>query len=297
MKITNNFNLPQALVDKCVREKHNSPHCISATSLKNGTRAFYLTDRHFDEIEVDASDMLWAVFGDAFHSLMDKESEDVVTEKDLSYDVDGWKVTGRVDGYNTKTGEVYDWKTTSVWKVVNGDFDEWKFQGLVYAWLLRKNGLIANKCRFIACLKDHSKSKAKFDKSYPQKPIYVYEFDVTDDDIAEIEKTIKEKVADIAKCENVKDDDLPLCNESERWTKCEFAVMKDGRKTAVRVFKDDNAKELAEKLASEVGGYVVDRSTDAKCNGYCQCCEFCSHWKANYKDVEKGAENGKDEVA
>ncbi len=285
MQITNNFGLPEILVKRCQGGKHNKEHSVSATTLLSGIRAYWLNDRHFDEISGDVSDMVWSLFGTAFHSLLEEETENTFVEEYLSKKtpINNWTVTGKIDGYNMATCEIYDWKTTSVWKVVNKDFDSWRFQGLVYAWLCKQNGLDVNRCQFIACLKDHSKMKAKLDSNYPQHPVVVYKFDVTETDLQEIEEKIIGKVAEIAENENTPDAELPLCSAKERWAKEEYAVMKEGRKTAVRVFKDiENPKELAEKCADAVGGYVVNRSTDGKCNGYCSCCEFCTYWKEHY---------------
>ena len=298
MNVTNELNLPDVLVRKCTREKHNAEKCISATTLKNGTRAFFLSDRHWDNITVDVSDMLWAMFGTAFHSLMEEESENTFVEELLTWKVGDWTVTGRIDGYDMSTGTIYDWKTTSAWKVIYKDFSDWKFQGLVYAWLLRKNGLPCDECRFIACLKDFSKLKAKTESDYPKKSIYVYQFKVTEKDLAEIEKNINAKIAEIEKSKDLKDDKLPLCSSSERWEKVEYAVYKN--ETAKRADKLFNAEKFnlpkteLEKMANEyaesVGGIVKDRSTDGKCNGYCQCCEFCDYWQAKYGEGQNGTD-------
>lgn len=286
MEVTNIYNLPDVLVRKCGTEKHNKEHCVSATTLKNGTRNFWLTERHWNEIKVDVSDMLWAMFGTAFHSLMEEETEDTFVEELVTKKIGNWTVTGRIDGYNMATCEIYDWKTTSVWKIVNKDFDAWRFQGLVYAWLCKQNGLEVKRCRFIACLKDQSGSKAKLDPSYPQHQVSVYEFDVTELDLEEIEKQIKAKVKEIADNENTPDEELPLCTPEERWAKpTTYAVMKKGRKSALRVFED---RELAEKYLEVNGDYIEERiGIDGKCNGYCSCCEFCSYWQEKYS---KGCE-------
>jgi len=59
--------------------------------------------------------------------------------------------------------------------------------------------------------------------------------------------------------------------------------MKDGRKSAVRLY---DSKEEAEKRAKNEGEkfYVEHRpGEDSKCLGYCSACEFCSH----YRDLVK----------
>ena len=96
---------------------------------------------------------------------------------------------------------LYDWKSASTWKVVYKDFDDWKKQGLTYAWLMKQHGLNVKKCRFVAMLKDHSKTDAKHKPDYPQLPVCVYEFDVTEADLLETSERIKGKVEQIVLAE------------------------------------------------------------------------------------------------
>ena len=90
-----------------------------------------------------------------------------------------------------------DYKTVSTWKIQYKDFHDWYRQGLIYAYLMNKAGLNVKRCKFIALLKDHSKGKARTDSSYPQSPVYVYQFDVTADALKDIENFITEKVKNL----------------------------------------------------------------------------------------------------
>ena len=288
MKITNRLGLPEGFVKACGTELHNAPGTVSATTLLKGPKEIMLTKRHWDELEDDVADRIWAIFGSAVHSILEIETPDTFVEESVSTEVDKLIVTGRVDCYDPNNGVLYDYKTASVWKVIYSDFEDWKKQGLIYSWLLMKNGFDVKRCRFVAMLKDHSKSKAKFDAGYPQSPVFVYEFDVTAEDLAEIETFIVAKVKEIEQVEELADDDIPPCSENERWAKpTTYAVMKPGRKTALKVL---GIKAEAEKMAEEQGNgcYVEERQgTDGKCPEYCGCCEFCHYWKAKYGGGEK----------
>ena len=117
---------------------------------------------------------------------------------------------------------------------------------MTYAWLLKQNGLDVRRCRFIALLKDHSKSKAKTDATYPQSPVFVYEFEVTPEELTATGDRIKAKVQDIEEAEQTADDDIDPCTAEERWADGDkYAVMKNGRKTAVRVFDTQADADLA----------------------------------------------------
>ena len=158
MKVTNKLGLPQAFVDAVSVERHNQKGCYSATTLLHGVCETILTERHYDELEVDASDSVWAVFGTAVHSIMEKQNTNTIKEEFYSVDVLNSKVTGRVDSYDPETKTLHDFKTASVWKVQFEDFEDWRKQGLIYAWLMGKCGAEVKRCEFIALLKDHSKS-------------------------------------------------------------------------------------------------------------------------------------------
>jgi hypothetical protein len=75
------------------------------------------------------------------------------------------------------------------------------------------------------------------------------------------------------------EEDLQNCSNEERWmSETTFAVKREGRKTAIRVFKTiEEATELAEKEK----GYVETRLGEPKrCTG-----DFCgvSQWCAQYQ--------------
>ena len=284
MKVTNKLNMPAAFVNAVSVRRHNEPGCFSATTLNKGCKEIILSDRHFDEITVDAADSVWAVWGTAVHALLESQPDNNFHEESFKVPVSNSFVTGQVDSYDMENGVINDWKTASVWKVQFNDFKDWRAQGLTYAWLLQQSGLEVKKCRFIALLKDHSKTKAKTDSSYPQSPVFIYEFDVTAADLEETAARILAKVQEIESAYKLDDDAIEPCSAEERWADGEkWAVMKNGRKTAVKVF--DNQLD-ADAMAGELGNshYVEHRpAISRKCGDYCKCKEFCNFYKAMNK--------------
>ena len=286
MTITNNLNLPHGLVAAVSPKRHNEPGSLSATTLLKGVKEIILTERHWDEMTDDAANRVWAVFGTAVHALLEQEGADDFTEETLSAEFGGIKITGRIDNYNMKEGVVADYKTASVWKVKFRDFEDWRRQGLIYSWLLKRNGFPISRCRFIALLKDHSKTEAARSSEYPQSPVYIYEFDVTDEALAEIEQFIRYKVALYLSHKETPDDGIPECTADERWASPDkWAVMKKGRKSAVRVL---DSEEEAQKLAMDDKALYIEfrKGASKKCEGYCPCREFCSYWKSLQAEQE-----------
>lgn len=279
MKVTNVLGLPQAFVDAVSVERHNEKGCYSATTILHGACETILQERHYDEIEVDASDSIWAVFGSAVHSIFEKQNTGTIKEAFYSVPVSHSKVTGRVDSYDPQTQTLHDFKSCSSWKVIYQDFDDWYKQGMIYAWLMKKNGVEVKRCEFIALMKDHSKSKAKTDSNYPQLPTYIYRFDVTEKALAEIEKFIFDKVAELEKAELVADEELMPCTKEERWaTEDKWAIMKEGRKTALKVC---TSEEEAKSLMKDLGGTSIEyrAGESKKCSDYCTVCQFCPFYK------------------
>ena len=284
MTVSNRLNLPEAFVKAVSTTRHNEAGCFSATTLNKGAKEIILTDRHFDEITVDAADSVWAVWGTAVHALLESQPDNNFHEESFKVPVSNSFVTGQVDSYDMENGVINDWKTASVWKVQFNDFKDWRAQGLTYAWLLQQSGLEVKKCRFVALLKDHSKTKAKTDSSYPQSPVFIYEFDVTAADMEETAARILAKVQEIESAYELDDDAIEPCSAEERWADGEkWAVMKNGRKTAVKVF--DNQLD-ADAMAGEMGNayYVEHRpAISRKCGDYCNCKDFCNFYKAMNK--------------
>ncbi|MDD5833777.1 MAG: DUF2188 domain-containing protein, partial [Treponema berlinense] len=87
---------------------------------------------------------------------------------------------------------------------------------------------------------------------------------------------------DIEAAELLGDDDIEPCTAEERWADPEtYAVMKNGRKSAVRVF---TTLIDAENCAGELGNshYVETRpAVSRKCGKYCLCKDFCSFYRGN----------------
>lgn len=279
MIVKNEWGLPQAFINALNLEKHNKKGEYSATTLLKGACEVMLQDRHFDEIEIDVADCVWQIFGTAVHAIFEKAGIEGFTEEKFSAKVSESVVNGRVDLYDLENEIIYDWKTASIYKCTYKDFDDWDKQGLTYAWLLNQNGLNVKEICFVALLKDHSKSKARIEKDYPQKPILVHKVKATEEKLQEIEKFIFDKVTSFEAAEKIADAELSPCSEKERWqSKSVYAVKKIGRKTALRLL---DTLAQAEQWKTENGGdYIEYREGESrKCVDYCNCKDFCPYFQ------------------
>ena len=292
MKITNKMGLPKSFVEMATRDYEYKPKQYSVTSLLKGVRETILQRRYHHEIEEDVADMIWMLWGQAVHHILEQQPEEDCELKEEYLKVhitDGYYLTGLFDLYNNEEGKVTDYKTASVWKVIHDDFKEWRKQLLIYCWMMRKSGFEANKGEVVAILKDHSKSKAERDKDYPQHPVFKKAWEFTDYEFEEIEEWILDKFLEIKKAEEMPDNELPICTPEERWAEPEtFAVKKKGRKSALRVL---NSYEDAEDWMQNTGKgeYIEHRpGKDKKCPNYCSVAEFCDYYQEQLREVEVG---------
>ena len=288
MIITNKMNLPQSLVNAVTTEKHNKEGCISATTLLKGVKEILLTNRHWDELSVDVSDLIWSLHGTAVHKILEDSNPEMFTEeefsKELLTDNGSVNITGKVDLYDMEEKTITDYKNTSVWKVLFNNFDDWKRQGEIYAWLMKECGLEVKKCRFLAMLRDWSIGEAERKADYPQSQMYVFEFDVGEKELEEGRQFACEKANAVLQASKLSDDDIPPCTSEERWErKSTWAVKKEGRKTAVKVC---DTQEEAEAYVKGVDkGFVEERKGECgKCKRYCLCKEFCNFYRDNVKE-------------
>jgi hypothetical protein len=299
MKVTNVNQLPEQLVNVVQSNYKPTPHQYSCTTILKPTRQIILERKYTDILEQDVSDMCWLIFGIAVHSIIENAQEGAEQFKEeylkedlgkFNKELEGYKLSGRSDLIDLGKKKIVDWKTCSVWKVLFGDFEDWRKETLIYAWLVRQLGFEIEEAEIVAFIKDHKKSEAKIKKDYPPFPIYTVKFTFTEDDYKEIEEFIINKFLEIKKYEEANDFDLPLCTPEERYnTGDKWAIKKKGNKVATKVH--DNLESARNHLINlEIkypNTYEIEerKGLDKKClDGYCSCCKFCPYYLLNYDE-------------
>ncbi len=281
MIITNKYNLPQALVDAAHGDYVVEEGIISATTLLKGTKEILLTMRHRNEIVVDVSDMLWSIYGTAVHKVLDGNTYEpnVIKEERFYKEYQHYTVSGQPDYYNIKTKTLIDYKNTSVWKVVYGDFSDWERQLYIYSILLVHNGHLVKTGKISAMLRDHRDSEITGD--YPIIPYFQVEYDITDDGLADTQKFITTRLDDVYYNSQNIDNQIPPCSPEERWAKpTTYAVMKGGNKRASRVLNTQDEAMLYIADKNITGAEIVQRpGQDVKCERYCYVTPWCDYYQ------------------
>lgn len=290
MRITNKYNLPQAVVDAVQRHDHKKGN-FSVTQLLKGSTEIALEMMNGDKLEMDVSDMFNMLIGTAVHKVLEETEYSEAYEAHEHYmevkSFAGLTVSGTADVVDFFHREIIDYKTCSAWKIIFKDFDDWREQIKSYLYLFHmtepKAELMRDmvKGRIVAIIKDYSQTEAQRNPEYPQKPIVSIPFSYTYEEIMGVGERWYDKIREVL--EKVSTGNIGCCSEAERWAKPpKFALMKEGRKTAVKLY---DSQEDCEKAVEENGKgfYMESRSgEDTKCDRYCVVgkCGFCPYRNA-----------------
>ena len=271
--VTNKHNIPEAIV-KFAESKEKTEYVenrYSVTELLLPTREIQLLRLHNGELEEDVSDMIMALFGTAAHKILEENAPSENAEVKFETQVGEFTIVGVADLITEDAIEDYKFTTTT--KVQKQDFEDYRKQGLIYAWLnYLKTGDIKRKLRFHMLLKDWSKIKANVITGYPTSPIYTWEYNIQDSDYDYIEKYVKDKLADI------KDNKNPQCSDEERWfTGNKYAVFKKTGDTRAAYVADteEDAHNYSSNKCGGAGEIQMRPGDNIKCKYYCKVSKYC----------------------
>ena len=282
MKLTNKHNLPDTFVNIIKRPTYSKGKAnLSITELIDSPRVVNLKHKHWDDIEVDASEMVWSLFGSAVHGILEhgKGSNHIVEER-MHVVFDGWHISGAID-----LQEVYedgiiikDYKVTGAWSVRN-EKQAWHEQLNLYAWLVQSAKQKPVKgLQIVAIIRDWSAREASIKPDYPQAPIVVIDIPLwaPEKQLEFVEQRIN--VHAEGYFESDVGGELPECTEDDMWEKpTMYAVKKVGgvRAKSVHTSEEDAKANLPPK------DYVIEvrHGERTRCKSYCQVAGFCSQYK------------------
>ena len=290
MKITNKYNVPETLMALANKQYYSKGKAdFSVTEIISPPQIQRLRKKHHEEIEQDVSDMLWSLLGSALHVVAERgQTKNHITEERLHVEIDGVVLSGAIDlQKTTESGIVItDYKFTSAWAIRQDKF-EWEAQQNIYAWLVSKakNEKVSG-VQICALIRDWSRREAAVKADYPPAPIQVLELPLWP--LEKTEAYIRERLEAHRNAKVADDwgDALPECTEEERWIRTtQYAVKREGRKTAIRVL--DDLKE-AEALAEKEKGFVEIRKGEAiRCtNNFCGVNQWCKQYQNSLKEEE-----------
>lgn len=278
MKITNNFGLPTVFVELAKKWQYKpKPNRIGVTEFCDAPQIRYLKIQHWDELEVDVSEMLWMFLGGAVHSVLEKaDIANALTEEKLEVKLsDTITLVGKPDLWHNR--QIDDYKVCSVYAFLLGSKPEWERQLNLYRWMYLQHSFKVDSLKIHAILRDWTKSKTYTNSDYPEIPFQTVDVPIWDD--KKMEEYLVERI-------NIHTSDpVPSCKSFEQWERpTQYAVMKKGRKSAVRVF--DSLKESQAFMAWDKDtitkndcSIVERKGVKIRCQDFCIVRDVCSQRK------------------
>lgn len=286
MKITNKQGLPAPFVALLARDFYTKGASqYSVTELMSPPKIRRMREQYDEEIEVDATELIASQLGTFMHSKLEgKAVEGYLNEERIFHSIDGITISGQIDiQEHTDDGIVIvDYKFVKAWSIqqhLAGKKDEWNIQLNIYKWLVEtvKKQKVCG-LKICAVAKDWS-ARGVTQEHYPQAPAVMIDIPMWDSVTTETYVRQRLDMHRFAKQAHEFGEELQPCTDEERWiNETIYAVKREGRKTAIRVFKSiEEATELAEKEK----GYVEERKGEpVRCAGnFCGVSKWCKQYQ------------------
>lgn len=283
MQYTNRHGLPSGIVAAVTNDPYVGGGDISVTRLIKPPQIVRLEKEHADELSVDVADRIWSLLGQSVHSVLERAYPEGrgLAEERLYGVIDGVTLSGQFDVLEDET--LTDFKVTSVWAAMSEDKSDWEQQLNCLRYLAhlklnetRDRRYVVTKLQIVAILRDWTKHKAGMG-DYPSHQVQVIPLKVWD--LNETRDWIAARLADHA---------APTpraCTADEMWMRPGVhALMKKGRKTAVKLYQSASAAAGAAKESKDL--YVIERPAEfVRCDNYCDVNKWCPQYKARHAEA------------
>jgi hypothetical protein len=287
MKITNKQGLPAPLVALLSRNYYSKGSSqYSVTELMSSPKIKRLREQYDDQMEIDVTKMIASQLGTFMHGKLEaKEVEGYHNEERIFAEIDGVVISGAIDLQQEVDGGIViiDYKFVKAWSVMQNK-TEWETQLNIYKWLVetvkRKKVVGLKIC---AVIKDYSAHDKK--ENYPEAEAVMIDIPMWDSVTTETYVRQRLDMHRNAKVDHDFGDELQACTDEERWmSETIYAVKREGRKTAIRVFKSiEEASELAEK---EKGYVEIRKGEYRRCVGdFCGVSKWCKQYQGELNDA------------
>jgi hypothetical protein len=280
MPLTNRAGVCKAWLIAAEKEDHDLIGWMRCTELISPIRQVLLKKRHAGEIVEDVMDRMWAIFGQAIHSVLEQSAgKDALAEQRFAVEIGGRLIQMTPDRVekilpesfvptpqpwpfpiDSPQFELIDFKNCKVWAVLLGEKWEWTAQTNIYAHGLRKIGINVTKIHIECLMRDWDKMESIKDRRYPQEKVKVLETPIWTPQ--QCEDFMLSRIRAFEEAWEKPDTDLPFCSPKERWERPDrWAVMKVGADRALRVFDTEREaqNELAVRTTKMAAGKPKDR--------------------------------------
>ncbi len=283
--VSNIHGLPKPLADALTPNRRKPiPGRFGVTALIDSPLRRLLTMRHFDQIEEDVSEGIWALLGTMGHRVLEQNKQ--VSEIRFEQDLFGAKIVGIAD--YSADGVVIDFKFTSVWAAVfASEKSEWANQLQIYGHLVQLSGRPVTSLENWLILRDWNvRERQRSSGDYPEIPFKQIVYKPWSKEA--VAAFIQERMSLHLEAEKyaLQSDlgEIPanlFCTSTERWEKpTKYAVKKKGQERAVKLF--DILDDATNHAAMNKDWYVEIRpGENVRCLSYCSVNKWCPYYKNN----------------
>lgn len=290
MIITNETNLPASVYAAVASDGYSRGHAdISVTDLIAPPRMVALREQYGDTLTEDVADMAARFIGTCVHDALEKHKQTKESEQRVFIDVLGWVVGGKPDHFDPATGHLFDYKTIKATEFMYGLKEEREQQLNIYAEMLRLNGYEVKKLTAVLFIVDFSWPAQERDHRYPPRSIVEVPL------VMWPRERVQQFVHDRVRLHQAARATLPNCTDEERWLRTTYAIMKDGRKTAIRTFSEEieaeewgienGVAELGDGGVRWIPGHYLARrpGKPLRCIRYCVAAQRCEQFQGESK--------------
>ena len=213
-----------------LKDDYDHDDSLSATTLLKPTRELVAIKNCSDKLTSDISDKIWAVVGTACHASRERvKYPGLQSEKRYYTTINNVKISGKFDALDHANNfpclenkrvcqtdlVINDLKTTTLWNVARGEFDDWINQLSIYRLILHHNKIRTSEWAVISALvRDWTDRAAKLKGiagcQLQNIPIQLM-------DLTETHEMISHKINLIIPYLDCRDiNTIPLCSEEER---------------------------------------------------------------------------------
>ena len=259
--ITNKLNLPRFWVQAVEHQlsSHKSQADYSVTELLDAPRRVRLLKQYRDNIDTDASETVWAIFGTATHAIIEFAVENT-NDGSLIAEQRMFATAADVSSPDSP--------------ITIRKNKEREAQLNCYAYLARKEGYEVKGLANVLLLRDWIRSKSMRERNYPLHQVAVQEKKMWSDQ--EVETFIQQRIAIHERAKQ----ELPYCTDEEQWkTERKFAVESRNASRAHKL-ADTYEEAVAWKQQNNKGQYISERPRKSvRCEDFCAVKPFCTQYR------------------
>ena len=262
--------------------KAPNPTRIGVTELINPPLHRTLFHKNWDKIKRDPGESVWMLLGSGLDEIVKRYSTTALTKLKLELPtIHGITVVAVPDMIDTVDKVLADLKVTSVWSVKETK-KEYTYQLNLYHLLLKKLqpelAKQVERLEIHAILRDWRRNEKLRYHDYPVSQFIILPIDIWSTDE-------QEQFLDAQLQDHLQHPERECTNE-EKWQKLDqFAVMKAGRKSALRVLDSEqeainwcNTNGHLSNLGKSIT--IVKRPGECvRCENYCSVASFCKYYQ------------------